>query len=148
MLVYRIVLEKYASLYASGIEGRWNSFGNKVLYTTSSRALACLENVVHRSGEGLHDLFKTLVIDIPSTERIEKITLKDLPKDWQQFNREYICRQIGDDWYYRQESLLLQVPSSIIPNEHNYIINTQHKNFKKVKLTAIEPFIFDTRIKL
>ena len=45
MLVYRIVLEKYASLYASGVEGRWNSSGAKVLYTASSRELACLENV-------------------------------------------------------------------------------------------------------
>ena len=147
MLVYRIVLEKYASLYASGVEGRWNSSGAKVLYTASSRALACLENVVHRSGEGLNDLFRTLVIDIPSSERIEKITQKDLPQNWQQFNMEYVCRQVGDDWFYRQESLVLQVPSIIIPNEFNYIINAQHKNFKKVKLKLIEPFIFDTRIK-
>ncbi|HNM31163.1 MAG TPA: RES family NAD+ phosphorylase [Chitinophagales bacterium] len=147
MLIYRIVLERYASLYASGVEGRWNSAGAKVLYAASSRALACLENVVHRSGEGLNDNFKTLVIEIPSTERIEKITQKDLPKDWQQFNREHFCRLIGDDWYYRQESMILQVPSVIIPNEVNYLINTQHKNFKKVKLKSIEPFIFDTRIK-
>jgi RES domain-containing protein len=147
MLVYRIVLEKYASLCASGIEGRWNSAGSKVLYTASSRTLACLENVVHRSGEGLHDLFRTLVIYIPASERIEKVALKDLPKDWQQFNREHLCRQIGDDWFYRQESLILQVPSVIIPNEFNYIINTQHKNFRKVKLKSVEPFIFDTRIK-
>ncbi len=147
MLVYRIVLEKYASLHASGIEGRWNSSGIKVIYTAQSRALACLENVVHRSGEGLNNLFRTLIIDIPSSERIEKIQLKDLPKNWQQFNKEHLCRQIGDDWFYRQESLVLQVPSVIIPNEYNYIINAQHKNFKKVKLKLIEPFIFDTRIK-
>ncbi len=147
MLVYRIVLKKYATLYASGIEGRWNSSGNKVIYTAQSRALACLENVVHRSGEGLNELFNTLIIDIPSSERIEKITLKDLPKNWQQFNKEHLCRLIGDDWYYRQDSLVLQVPSVIIPNECNYIINAQHKNFKKVKLKLIEPFIFDTRIK-
>ena len=148
MLVYRIALEKYASLYASGVEGRWNSQGIKVIYAASSRSLACLENVVHRSGEGLNDLFRTMVIDIPSSERIEKITLKDLPKNWQQYNMEHICRQIGDDWFYRQDSLVLQVPSVIIPNEFNYIINAQHKNFKKVKLKLVEPFIFDTRIKL
>jgi len=148
MLVYRIALEKYASLYASGVEGRWNSQGIKVIYAASSRSLACLENVVHRSGEGLNDLFRTMVIDIPSSERIEKITLKDLPKNWQQYNMEHVCRQIGDDWFYRQDSLVLQVPSVIIPNEFNYIINAQHKNFKKVKLKLVEPFIFDTRIKL
>ena len=77
MLVYRIVLERYATLFASGVEGRWNSAGAKVLYTAASRALACLENVVHRSGEGLNENFKTLVIDLPSTERIEKISVED-----------------------------------------------------------------------
>ena len=51
---------------------------------------------------------------------------------------EYHCRIIGDDWFYRQDSLVLQVPSAIIPNEYNYIINTQHKQFKKVKLKAID----------
>lgn len=147
MLVYRICLTQYATLSASGIEGRWNSHGIKVLYTASSRALACLENVVHRSGEGLHALFSTMVIDIPSTERIEKITLKDLPKNWQHFSMEHLCRQIGDDWYYRQESLILQVPSIIIPEEYNYLINTQHKNFKKVKLKRVDDFMFDPRIK-
>ncbi len=147
MLVYRITLEKYASLYASGIEGRWNSHGIRVIYSASSRALACLENVVHRSGEGLHDSFKTMIIDVPSSERIEKITMKDLPKNWQQFNMEHICRHIGDDWFYRQESLILQVPSVIIPNEYNYIINATHKNYKKIKLKTVEPFIFDARIK-
>ena len=148
MLVYRIVLERYATLFASGVEGRWNSAGAKVLYTAASRALACLENVVHRSGEGLNENFKTLVIDLPSTERIEKISVKDLPMDWQLYNKEHICRLIGDDWYYRQESLILQVPSVIIPDVVNYIINVQHKNFKKVKLKSINPFIFDSRIKL
>ena len=67
--------------------------------------------------------------------------------DWQLYNKEHICRLIGDDWYYRQESLILQVPSVIIPDEVNYIINVQHKNFKKVKLKSIDPFIFDSRIK-
>ena len=89
MLVYRIALERFANLQASGIESRWNSSGNKVIYAASSRALACLENVVHRSGEGLHELFKTLVIEIPSAERIEKIDVRDLPKHWQQFNMEH-----------------------------------------------------------
>ncbi len=147
MLVYRITLERFATLQASGIEARWNSHGVKVLYTAASRALACLENVVHRSGEGLNDLFQTMVIEIPNTERIEKIKPTDLPKNWQQFDHEHICRYLGDDWFYRQESLVLQVPSVIIPNEFNYLINTQHRNFKKVKLKAIEPFLFDTRIK-
>ncbi|MEZ5025336.1 MAG: RES family NAD+ phosphorylase [Chitinophagales bacterium] len=147
MLVYRITLERFATLQASGIGARWNSNGAKILYTASSRALACLENVVHRSGEGLDNNFKALVIEIPNSERVETILEKDLPKHWQQFDMEYVCRMIGDDWYYKQESLILKVPSVIIPNEYNFLINTIHKNFKKVKLKSIEPFIFDKRIK-
>ena len=66
MEVYRICLAEYAKgLFASGARGRWNVKGSFVIYTAGSRALACLENVVHRSGEGLQSIFKVLVIHVP-----------------------------------------------------------------------------------
>ena len=58
MLVYRITKTMYADrLVASGGAARWNSRGQFVIYTAATRALACLENVVHRSGEGLTAIF-------------------------------------------------------------------------------------------
>ena len=66
MLVFRIALTKYAKiLVASGRAARWNSNDVKVIYTANSRALACLENVVHRSKLGLSANFSLMQIGIP-----------------------------------------------------------------------------------
>ena len=73
MIVYRI--STLTKPIASGKPARWNSKGNYVIYTSSSRSLTCLENVVHRSGEGLNNLFNVIVIEIPGKIKITKIKL-------------------------------------------------------------------------
>ncbi len=147
MIVYRIALEKWSQkIVASGFAARWNSKGYFVIYTSSSRALACLENVVHRSGEGLNKLFKIMKIKIPDNLEIEEVTLPALKKSWQNFTNFPYTQEIGDTWISRKSSLVLQVPSVIIPDEHNFIINQGHPDFSKVKLLSVEDFIFDPRL--
>ncbi|MHA6248252.1 RES family NAD+ phosphorylase [Pontibacter sp. CAU 1760] len=141
-------MAKYAGeLYASGIRGRWNSKGNFVIYTAGSRALACLENVVHRSGEGLSDNFKTVVITIPDDANIESVSADELPVNWQQVRSYPMCQAQGSAWYSQRKSAVLRVPSSIIPEEYNYILNTRHPDFPRIKIRSVEDFFFDTRIK-
>ena len=148
MEVYRICLTKYAGeLYASGIRGRWNSKGNFIIYTAGSRALACLENVVHRSGEGLSYNFRTVVISIPDDVTVESISADELPVNWQQVKSYPVCQALGNDWYRQLKSAVLCVPSSIIPEEYNYILNTRHPDFAKIRIKGSENFIFDPRIK-
>jgi len=146
--VYRICLAKYAgALVASGMRGRWNLKGSFVIYTAGSRALACLENVVHRSGEGLNDQFRTVVIGIPDNIIIESIAPEVLPLNWQLTKSYPVCQSLGSDWYNRQTSAVLKVSSSIIPEEYNYILNTFHPDFQSIKIKSIEDFFFDPRIK-
>ena len=148
MEVYRICLAKFAgSLVASGIKGRWNQKGSFVIYTAGSRALACLENVVHRSGEGLSDNFRTLVITIPDDLKIETIAVKKLPPEWQKFKGYPACQVLANEWYQNQKSAVLRVPSSIIPEEFNYILNTRHPDFQKISIKSVEEFFFDPRLK-
>ena len=83
MLVYRICINKFAhGLFASGRAARWNSNDVKMVYTASSRSLACLENVVHRSQAGLNQLFSVLTIDCPETVKIKTIAITNLPANW------------------------------------------------------------------
>jgi RES domain-containing protein len=83
MQVYRIGLAKWINkLNASGNKARWSKKGSHVIYTASTRALACLENIVHRSGEGLQQAFKVMVIDIPDDILMEEILLKNLEGGW------------------------------------------------------------------
>ena len=148
MEVYRICLAKYAgALVASGNPGRWNLRGQFVLYAAGSRALACLENVVHRSGEGLNDLFKVVVIDFPDDLAVEALPLAALPAGWEAPQHYPRCQPLGAAWYARRAAAVLRVPSSVIAHEFNYVFNTQHPDFARVRLVAREDFAFDPRIK-
>lgn len=149
MHIYRIALAKYAhSLIASGRIARWNPNDVFMIYTASSRSLACLENVVHRSQLGLNNLFSVMTINVPDDLKIDKLTEKDLPGDWRIFEHQAVTQRIGAEWIAKGASPLLQVPSAIIAGEANYLINPAHADFGKIKLESVEPFVFDPRIKL
>jgi len=148
MKVYRITLRKWSkSLKGSGYPGRWNSKGVFVIYTSNSIALASLENLVHRSGEGLNHLFAIMEIEIPSQLKIKEVFPKDLSKNWYKYENYSKCQEVGDKWINEGNIPILKVPSSIIRLEHNYLINTNHIQFKKIKIKSIENFEFDPRLK-
>lgn len=149
MTVYRITHKKFSDkLVASGIENRWNINGQFVIYNSGSKSLACLENLVHTNGETFgSDLYVCIEIFIPEDAVKTVITIKDLPANFTNEKNIMITKEIGNTWYTANKNLLLQVPSAIIISENNFIINTLHDDFKKVKITSIEPFGFDKRLR-
>ncbi|MBO0951322.1 RES family NAD+ phosphorylase [Fibrella forsythiae] len=148
MEIYRITLAKWAdSLVASGRAARWNSADRFMIYTASSRALACLENVVHRTGRGLQADFRTICINVPDTLPIVTIELDSLPKNWDDYEQYGRCQQLGDTWLNARQSAILRVPSAIVPAEFNFLLNPQHSDFTQIRIDRIEPFRFDSRIK-
>jgi RES domain-containing protein len=118
-----------------------------MIYAAGSVSLACLENVVHRSSEGLSGLFKILVIEIPDDLSLDEIRNSDLPEDWADFTNVNITRRLGDKWLMGKTSVALQVPSAIVPQESNYLINPDHDHFSKIRLIETRDFNFDKRIK-
>ena len=88
-----------------------------------------------------------MVIEIPDTVFLDEVDLKQLPKDWYNFERYSDCQLIGDKWIDNNSSAVLKVPSAIITNESNFLININHPHFKRIKLIAIEEFLFDKRLK-
>ncbi len=147
MIVYRITLEKYSgSLVASGNAARWNSKDVPMIYTASSRSLACLENIVHRTNLGLSEIFKVMLINIPDTLKIDRISIKDLKPGWNEYEQYPYTRNLGDQWISEGRSAVLSVPSAIIPQEQNLLLTPAHKDFSKIKLESVEPFPFDARI--
>lgn len=148
MYVYRITLEKYSgSLITSGNAARWNSKDVKMLYTASTRALACLENVVHRNAIGLQANFRTMVIEVPDDLQIIIMRKEELLTDWYLFENYPYTQALGDAWISKGETAILGVPSAIIAEECNYLLNPAQIDFKKIKLLNVEPFEFDSRIK-
>lgn len=150
MQVYRICLTKYAnSLFASGRGNRWNSEGNFVIYVAANQSLACLENVVHRSGEGLNQPFAVMVIEVGEDVRAEEISMADLPEGWHRRRMYPHCRKLGDAWYERGETAVLRVPSAVVPGDSVYLLNGRHPDMLagRIRLLRTEPFRFDPRIK-
>ena len=78
---------------------------------------------------------------------IKQIKIKDLPTNWRSLAAYSVLQKIGSGWYNKQESLVLKIPSAVIPLEHNYIINTKHPDFDvKIKMVRTEDYFWDSRL--
>lgn len=128
------------------MRGRWNSAGNKVNYTSESIPLAFLENMVRRQGVGFNDLFRIMFISMPGDAIIETIDMAVLEWGWRHPNDYGQCQELGDDWYNAGRSLALKVPSAVMPEAFNYVINTQHAMYSQVELVGITNLVPDERI--
>lgn len=147
MLVVRIVHKLYAhSLFASGMRGRWNSSGNKVIYASETVALALLENMVRRQGVGFNSDFKIMFIEIPDDTVIESITETDLEAGWRDPNDYSQCQPLGDWWFSAGKALVLKVPSAVMPLSYNFVVNTLHPDYSDVALVEVTDLVPDPRI--
>ena len=147
MLAYRITLKKYSTnLFAPGLAGRWNGNGRKVIYCAESIALAFLENMVRRQGVGFNDDFKTMILEIPDDLKIKTIIADDLPPGWRTFIDYDKCQPFGNTWYDDGIVPILKVPSAVLPDSSNYVINSLHADFKRIKLVKVTDLIPDQRI--
>ena len=124
--------------------GRWNSKGTPIVYTSSSLALAALEMLVHL---GSTDLLEGPFVYITASVDEKDITEPDpaaLSENWK--DDERITKKIGDDWVNGGASLVFKVPSVVIPEEPNYLINPKHPDADTLTLSDPKPFEFDPRL--
>lgn len=135
-----------SSLFASGALGRWNSEGNKVLYAAESIPLAFLENMVRRQGVGFNNDFRIMFISIPDPVSMEVVSTADLGPSWRDPNDYAACLPFGDTWFQSAKSIVLKVPSAVMPEASNYVINTMHPDYNKVTLVGITNLVPDPRI--
>lgn len=152
MFTYRISQTRYARLLtASGIYARWNYEGGQVIYTGGSAALSCLEISVHKTGASLHSGdFSITTFNIPDMLHIEEVLVKDLLKkaqDWFTVANHPITQEISEEWLNSGSSVVLKVPSAIIQNEFNYLLNVNHPDFNKIKIARVSAFTFDPRLR-
>ncbi len=149
MEVYRIAKESFSKkLVASGLANRWNKNDQHVIYTGSSRSLATLELVVHRNNIMPAFAYRVMIISVADEEElITTIQQKNLPENWRSIIAYPQLQQIGSDWCKSKQSLILKVPSAIISQEYNFVINTKHPDFlEKVTLVRTENYFWDERL--
>lgn len=155
MIVYRIEREKYLSTTLSGIGAsmtkgyRWNSLHTKLVYTAESRALAILEVSVHLDlSEDLPKDRHYVEIEIPDNILILEVSIDDLPPDWDAKPPTTLTQSIGDDFVRYNEAAVLKVPSSIVPQESNYLINPNHPDATRIMIKSAAPMVFDPRFSI
>jgi len=155
MIVFRIEREKYLNTTLSGTGAamskgyRWNSFNTKLVYTAESRALATLEVSVHLDlNEDLPVDRYYVEIEIPDNITMLEVHINDLPEDWNSKPPTMTTQTIGDDFIQYNEAAVLKVPSSIVPEEFNYLINPNHPDSRKIKVIRSYNMNLDTRFKL
>jgi len=152
MRVFRIERKKYLNSTLDGIGAalsdgfRWNSLNTNLVYTSESRALATLEVSVHLNlNEDMPSDRFYVEIDIPDDILILDLKIEDLPGDWDTKPPILETQFIGDDFVEENRAAVLRVPSCIVQQEFNYLINPKHPDSSKIKVVSVVPFNFDRR---
>jgi RES domain-containing protein len=150
--VWRIAAEAptYAANDLSGTGakttgGRWNSKGTPMLYCATNIALATLETVHSLSTGGLPFNRYLVRIDMPDDVWERRRTLDPLPGGWDAIPAGISARAAGDAWIAAAASALLLVPSVIVPDEYNVLINPQHGDATAIVATTVRRWTYDPR---
>jgi len=150
MRFWRICRRRYAAESASGegarlYGGRWNSRGVRVVYTSTSLALAAMETFVNLEPNLRPNDLVSIEGEVPDGVEILRVALESLPAKWNR-SREESLRKIGDAWVREGLTVGLLVPSAAIKGEWNLLLNPAHQDFTKVVLQAPQAFEFDVRM--
>lgn len=150
MQVYRIAQKQFINdLSGEGARlfgGRWNHRGTPLLYTAESRSLATLELLVHAQKLSALSNLSILTLEIPAKIKIDDIyKLTKLPQNWQKYTSHPELQDTVSKWI-ESDGFILKVPSAIIKEESNYLINPRHKNMNMLKVVKTEDFILDERL--
>ena len=150
MFVYRITKKEHSALDGMGGmygPGRWHEKGNLVIYTSEHASLAAWEKIVHvASFENLPSNLLLVKIELPDGIEIQTVPQKVLVKGWNSFPFASETVKFGTSFLLKKEHLALKVPSVIIPDEYNIILNPLHPDIHLCKVISTIPFIFDNRI--
>lgn len=149
MKVWRLARAAYTTPNGEGAKkygGRWTPSGLAAVYTSASLALAAVEALVHVDSDLLPDDLVILSAHIPETLPIRTISLADLPGDWQKMPAPHTLLTIGADWVRTNREVGLRVPSAVIPQEWNLLLNPAHPDFLAIEWTNEGRFHWDARL--
>lgn len=151
MLVYRITRKRYEDKVLSGeggrkVASRWNFKGDPIVYTSSTRSLALLEMLVHMDMEDMRMMDLIICeINIPESLTMHTLSGSALPENWNQTPFSNGTQKYWREFTSTDKTAVLRVPSVIIPQEWNYLIDPLHKDVKRIKVRTCNPLRIDQR---
>lgn len=151
MIVFRVGRTKYANdLTGEGARlngGRWNHKLTSCVYTSESRALAVLEYTVNINIDDIPRALSITAIEIPE-KKILELTIAELPGDWRNAPAPGSAKNFGTQLLRKGNFAIIKVPSAVISEEYNFLLNPLHRESSKFSIVDIEDFVYDVRIKL
>ena len=150
-VAWRLTKAKYGPSALSGYgsmlhRGRWHHKGVPVVYAAESPALALLETMVHVEEA---DLLAFAFVVVPVRfDAVHLLVLSedDLPEDWNAWPHPVSTQRLGTRWLEEQRSVVLRVPSAVVPHQSNYLINPTHPDFAQLGVGPAESFPIDPRL--
>lgn len=121
--------------------GRWNAVGVPVIYAADSKALSMLEVLVQ--GGDMSDPRAAVVATIPDEVAIE--TLAPLPPGWREIDSP-AAMAAGTAWVISGRTAVLRVPSVIVPEELNFLINPMHPDAARIAVSTPVTVEWDPRL--
>lgn len=150
MIVYRIGSTRYANdLTGEGARlhgGRWNHKLTPCVYTSESRSLAVLEYTVNVNVYDIPRALSMTTLEINATTILE-LTTAQLPGDWQASPAPASTKDFGTQLLKQAKYPVIKIPSAVIPDEFNYLLNPLHRESQYFSIIDIRDFIYDVRIK-
>ena len=150
MEVFRLSRGKFATTLSgkgAALKGaRWNSIGVELIYTAANRSLAMAEVAVHFTLATLPDDYVMMAVFIPDEIALTKLTIADLPTNWNIFPHLATTQLIGDRFVADNKHCVLQIPSAVTFGDYNFLINPNHSDFSKIRIVDVVDFPFDKRI--
>ena len=143
----------YRAAYGPGLDGmgatfadgRWHTRGARVVYFGATAAIVVLERLAHTDPDLLPSDLRLACFEVPETiSRINAADISPLARNW--MRDENATRRIGSQWWHERSAPLLLVPSAILPEESNYVLNAQHPEAKSLQLIRERSFTFDPRL--
>ncbi len=134
MILFRVAKTPYSKdLTGKGAQlsgGRWNPKGVPLIYTSETRSLAALEYLAHMDRSIMPAGVKILTIKFNSSCSIYNLDIKALPEDWNIDPYSGSLHSLTDIWLKSKNNFIMKVPSVVIPEEHNYLINPMNPDIK------------------
>jgi RES domain-containing protein len=150
--VYRICKARWADSSLSGegariAGGRWNTEGTALVCTSATISLALLETLVHIDPDNVPSDFVIVPIEIPDILGAPRVlSAAELPLDWRAMPFSQSTQTLGDTWVAARSELVLSVPSTVVPQERNLLINPSHPMVAQVVVEEALAFSFDPRL--
>jgi len=154
MIIYRLSRKLHATAPYSGeggrfSAGRWNRLGTLMAYASGSRPMAFLEVLIRIKANDLQDINRFYVVcpaEIPDHLVPSMVPIGKLPDDWRAFPAPAATQEFGERWIAARSSLVLTIPSALMPSESNYLINPLHPDFPKLKVLPSESLSLESRL--